>query len=196
MKFICLSNNYKTKENNKAQNFYIKPETTITRNFQAFFYPEFTTQISIETYLTLKICRLGKHIPLQFANTYYDQIGIAINLTANDMLPKSLSDTKSDVALNFDGSTLMGNFIDKENFEDKNNIDFYTNINGQKIQNGNSSMFVNDFDATISHVSKYITLKIGDIILAGGIIPPQQIKIGDIIESFINSQKQLGCSIK
>ena len=203
MKIICIGHNYvdHIKELNSPfptePVFFLKPETAIIKNNKAFYYPDFSNEIHYETELVLKISKPGKNIDQNFADKYYEEISVGIDFTArdiqNEFKKKGLPWEKAKA---FDGSAPIGTFINKKGFPDLNNVGFHLFINGKQVQEGNSGNLLFSFNIIIAHVSKFITLKKGDLIYTGtpkGIGP---IQIGDKLEAFIENKKLLEFNIK
>ena len=203
MKIICIGRNYREhiKELNNAVPtepvFFLKPDTAIIKNNQPFFYPDFSNDIHHEVELVIKINRLGKNIEERFAPKYYNEIGIGIDFTARDIQQdckeKGLPWEKAKA---FDGSAPLGNFVSKNNFKDTKNLPFHLDVNGKTVQSANTKDMIFSFDAIIAYVSKFFTLKIGDLIYTGtpaGVGPVQQ---GDLLECYIEDKKLLKFGIK
>lgn len=203
MKIICIGKNYAehVKEMNSAipkePVFFMKPDTAIIKDGQPFYYPDFSREIHHEVELILKINKPGKNIAPEFANKYYDEIGIGIDFTARDIQAqckeKGLPWEK---AKSFDGSAALGGFINKRQFTDMNDINFHLSINGNTVQKGNTKDLLFSFDAVISYVSKFITLKTGDLLYTGTPEGVGNVKIGDCLEGYIEKQKLLNFEIK
>jgi len=203
MKIICIGRNYANhaKElNNPLPTeplFFLKPETAVIRNNKPFYYPQFSTEIHHEIELILKINKPGKNIPLKFAHKYYTEIGLGIDFTARDLQEKcKLNATPWEIAKAFDGAAPIGKFIDKSELQNLNTIQFHLNINGNTIQKGNTADLIFSFDIIIAHISKYITLKTGDIIFTGTPAGVGPIKIGDLLEGFIEDVKMIEVAIR
>jgi acylpyruvate hydrolase len=203
MKIICIGRNYAdhAKElNNDLPNepvFFIKPDTCSSRNGQAFYLPDFSNEIHHEVELVIKICRVGKNIERRFAHKYYQELGIGIDFTARDIQEEQKKKGLPwEKAKAFDGSAPIGNFIPKSALENLNNVNFKLIINNKLAQQGNSNQMIFDFDAIIEYVSKFITLKIGDLIYTGTPAGVGKINIGDQLECFIEDQKLLHFKIK
>ena len=203
MKIICIGRNYveHAKELNnplpEVPIFFLKPETALLQKNQPFFYPEFSEDIHYETEIVLKIKKVGKHIQEKFAHTYYDEIGIGIDLTARDL--QSNCKKKGlpwEIAKGFDGSAPLGKFINKSEFENINDLRFSLNVNGETRQDGNTKDMIFSFDKIIAYVSQFLTLKIGDLIFTGTPEGVGPIKIGDHFEAFIEDKKMLEINIK
>ena len=203
MKIICIGRNYSghIKELNNMKEskplIFLKPETAVQPKNHPFFIPDFADNIQYELEILLKICKLGKNIEEKFAYKYYNEIGLGIDFTARD-LQNNLK-TKGmpwEIAKGFDGSAKISNEFIKKNDLILNNIDFSLKLNKKIVQNGNSSDMIFSFDKIISYVSKFFTLKIGDIIFTG--TPPGvgRIKKNDILEGFLNRKKILEVKIK
>ena len=201
MKIICIGRNYaEHAKEMKAELpsepvFFMKPETALLKETD-FYLPDFTNDLHHEIELVLKICKAGKHIEEQFAHKYYDQIGLGIDFTARDIQTEcKLKGLPWEKAKSFDNSAPIGKFENKTKFI-LNNINFSLTINGEQKQLGNSSDLIFSFDQIISFVSKFISLKVGDLIYTGTPSGVGPVKIGDKLEGFINGVSYLTLSIK
>jgi len=147
--------------------------------------------------LVLKICKVGKNIQKRFAHSYFQEIGIGIDFTARDIQEqckqKGLPWT---IAKGFDNAAPIGKFLLKDKFHDLNEIKFHLDLNGNTVQEGNSSEMMFSFDDVISYISHYITLRNGDLIFTGTPSGVGAVKIGDKLEAFIENEKLLSCLIK
>ena len=154
-------------------------------------------QQSPNSTVVLKICKVGKNIQKRFANTYYDEIGIGLDMTARDLQDaakqKGLPWT---LAKGFDFSAPIGKFFPKERFPDHKNITFRLDLNGNPVQHGNSGLMIHDFDDIITSISQYMTLRTGDYIFTGTPAGVGPVKIGDKLEAWIEDEKGLTCAIK
>ena len=204
MKIICIGRNYiehvKELQNDIPEEpvFFMKPDSALLRNNDPFYIPDWSKDLHHEIELVIKINRLGKNIEKKFAPRYYDEIGLGIDFTARDvqnkLREKGLPWEKSKA---FDQSAVISNvFLDKNVFPEQESIQFSLNINGVTIQVGKSDMMIFDFDEIISHVSKYVTLKIGDLIYTGTPAGVGPVKIGDHLEGYLESKKLLDFYIK
>ena len=195
MKVLCIGRNYKehiSELNHPVPSepvFFMKPDTSIlTRNRPFIHY---------EVELVLRICKVGKNIRHQFASTYFDAIGIGLDFTARDIQTKCKEKGLPWlVAKGFDNAAPLGKFIEKSGLRDVHDIHFHLEKNGITVQKASSSEMIFTFEEIISHISKYITLKTGDLIFTGTPSGVGPIKIGDRLEAFIEGEKLLGCSIK
>ncbi len=201
MKIICIGRNYaEHAKEMKAELpsepvFFMKPETALLKETD-FYLPDFTNDLHHEIELVLKICKTGKHIEEQFAHKYYDQIGLGIDFTARDIQNEcKLKGLPWEKAKSFDNSAPIGKFENKTKFI-LNNINFSLTINGEQKQLGNSSDLIFSFDQIISFVSKFVSLKVGDLIYTGTPSGVGPVKIGDKLEGFINGVSYLTLSIK
>lgn len=201
MKIICIGRNYaEHAKEMKAELpsepvFFMKPETALLKENE-FYLPDFTNDLHHEIELVLKICKAGKHIEEQFAHKYYDQIGLGIDFTARDIQTEcKLKGLPWEKAKSFDNSAPIGKFENKTKFI-LNNIIFSLTINGEQKQLGNSSDLIFSFDQIISFVSKFVSLKVGDLIYTGTPSGVGPVKIGDKLEGFINGVSYLTLSIK
>ena len=203
MKIICIGRNYAShaKELNnpipEEPVIFMKPDSSIIRNNQPFFIPDFSTDVHHEVELVVKIHKLGKHIDKKFANKYYHEIGIGIDFTARDLQSKMKEKGLPwEKAKGFDGSAPLGKFVPKSTFSDIENINFHLDINGKRVQTGNTSNMLFSIDTIIEHVSKYFTLKIGDLIYTGTPEGVGPVKAGDRLACFIEEEELLAFNIR
>ena len=203
MKIICIGRNYAehAKEMNaavpKEPVFFLKPDTALLKDNQPFYYPDFSNEIHHEIELVLKITKNGKNIAPEFAHKYYDEIGIGIDFTARDI--QAMCKEKGlpwEKAKGFDYSAPLGSFINKEKLGDLNTIHFKLLINETIVQTGNTKDLLFSFDTIISYISKFITLKTGDLIYTGTPEGVGPVKIGDRLEGYIEEHKLLHFEIK
>ena len=176
---------------------FIKPDTSLLQKNNPFFIPDFSRLINYELELLVKINRIGKYIQPKFAFKYYREIGLGIDFTARDiqqqLKEKGLPWEK---AKGFDGSALIGEWFDKSNFEDINKLDFHLLKNGMVTQSGNSSQMIWKIDELISEISKFFTLKIGDIIFTGTPEGVGDVQEDDLLEGFLMNEKAFSIKIK
>jgi 2-keto-4-pentenoate hydratase/2-oxohepta-3-ene-1,7-dioic acid hydratase in catechol pathway len=203
MKIICIGRNYvaHAKELNnplpEQPVFFLKPDTALIIRNRPFFYPEFSNDIHYEAELVLKISKNGRHIPVNFASSYYNEIGIGIDFTARDIQQKQKEKGLPwEIAKAFDGSAPVSNFISVNTLADPKNIKFQLHKNGELVQDGQSELMIFSFESVISYVSKFITLKMGDLIFTGTPAGVGPVKVGDKLEASIEGKKLLKCQIK
>ena len=203
MKIICIGRNYV--EHAKEMNWqldeepiiFMKPDTALLQNDKPFYLPDFSEEIHHEVELVLKINKEGKNIVEKFAYKYYDEISVGIDFTARDLQRKMKSKGMPwELAKAFDGSAPVGNFISKNDFQDIHALSFHLNINGNQVQKGNTKDLIFSFDTLLAFISKFITLRKGDLIFTGTPKGVSPVKIGDKLEAYIENQKLLSVDIK
>ncbi len=196
MKIIAIGRNYAehAKElHNEIPTepvLFMKPETAVIPKNFPFYIPSFSNEIHYETELVLKICKLGKNISERFASSYFEEITVGLDFTARD-IQKKCKDTGLpwEKAKAFDGSAMIGKFINKKSIPDLKNIHFHLNIKGDLKQKGNSADMLLSFEKIISHASTYFTLKQGDMIFTGTPAGVGPVKEGDVLDGFIEEQQ-------
>lgn len=173
MKIICIGRNYSEhiKElNNETPDepvIFIKPDSALLRNNAPFFIPDFSNEIHHEVELVIKINKLGKHIPVEFAKDYYTEVALGIDFTARDLQGKlKEKGLPWEKAKGFDHSAVISKFIPTQNF-DLEDLNFSLFKNGSSVQAGNTKQMIHSIDEIIAHISQYFTLKIGDYIFTG-----------------------------
>lgn len=203
MKIICIGRNYVDhiqELNNERPTqpvIFSKPDTAILRNNAPFYYPEFSEDIHHEVELVVKVCKEGKHIQEKFAHRYYDEVALGIDFTARDLQTQlKEKGLPWDLAKGFNGSAPISNFKPLSEFKSIQDINFSVSLNGEEKQNGNSSMMIWNVNEIIAFVSKFITLRKGDLIFTGTPKGVSPVKIGDRIEGFIEGNKMLDFEVK
>ncbi|MDG2397604.1 MAG: fumarylacetoacetate hydrolase family protein [Flavobacteriaceae bacterium] len=203
MKIICIGRNYKDhiKElDNKLPEkpiFFLKPDSSILKNNKPFFIPNFSNRIEYEVEILIRINRIGKNIQKKFANKYYNEIGLGIDFTARD-IQNSLKKKGLpwERAKAFDNSAVVGKWINKNHFSNIDDISFHLEKNGKVVQKGNTKNMIWKLNELISEVSKFLTLKIGDIIFSGTPSGVGKIYIDDQYEGFIENKNIFSFKIK
>ncbi len=203
MKIICVGRNYADhieelhNERPDAPVIFMKPDTALLRPGEDFYHPDFSEDIHHEAEIVVKINKMGKNIAEEFAHKYYDEIGIGIDFTARDLQSKlKAKGLPWELAKAFNGSAPVSDFVSKSQFTDLQNLSFSLTVNGQSRQEGNTSMMLYKIDYLISFVSRFFTLKTGDLVFTGtpkGVAP---VKIGDTLVAAIEGKEMLTLHVK
>ena len=203
MKIICIGRNYvdhiNELKNNKPKEpvIFLKTDTSVILKNQPFFIPSFSSDIHHEVELLVKIKKVGKHIDSRFSHKYYDEVSLGIDFTARDLQ----SELKSrglpwEKAKAFDGSALIGKWVDKSSFQNIHDLNFSLELNGDTVQKGNSSLMLWNIDEIISYVSQFFTLKIGDVIFSGTPSGVGRVNINDSLVGKIGDDEFFKIKIK
>jgi 2-keto-4-pentenoate hydratase/2-oxohepta-3-ene-1,7-dioic acid hydratase in catechol pathway len=175
----------------------MKPDTALVQRNRPFFIPEWTQNIHYETELVLKVCKNGKYIQERFAHTYYNEIGIGIDFTARDLQNDLMAHGHSwEKAKAFDHSAPIGTFLPKERLNIEQGIRFFLKKNGEICQSGNSFDMIYSFDRIIAEISRYVSIKMGDLIFTGTPAGVGTVQIGDVLEAFIEDKMLLRVPVK
>ena len=203
MKIICIGLNYRKHALEVGRPLpvepvvFLKPDSSILKNNKPFFLPGFSSMIQYETEVVLKINKLGKGIPVKYAHRYYDELTVGIDITARDIQNRnSAAGLPWELSKCFDGAAPLGRFIPVSTLEDANSIDFRLEINGKVVQQGNTSDMVFSFNEIVSYVSRFFTLKTGDLIFTG--TPPGvgPLKKNDNLVAFLGDEPLLDFMIR
>ena len=199
MKIICIGRNYveHAKElNNPVPTkpmFFVKPDTALLRT-SMFYIPPFSNNIHYELELVVKIKKVGKSISKRFAHKYYDEISLGLDLTARDLQEECKEKGMPwEIAKGFDSSAPIGKWYQKK---DLKSLDFYLLKNGEKVQEGNPSQMVFDIDRIIEYVSKFMTLKKGDLIFTGTPSGVGKMEVNDVFEAYLDGKKTIDLRVK
>lgn len=201
MKIICIGRNYAehAKElNNETPEepvVFLKPDTALIKSGDTFYLPDFSNNVQHEIELVLKICKAGKHIEPEFAGNYYKEISVGIDFTARDLQQELKSKGLPwEKAKGFDCSAVVGQFVTLS--ELSNPIEFSLEVNGELRQHGISSDMIFDFNQIVSHISKYYTLKVGDLIYTGTPAGVSAVKANDQLVGKLNGQELFSVDVK
>ena len=204
MKIICVGRNYVAHAielNNEVPGepvLFMKPDSALLRNNDPFYIPDWSNDVHHEIELIVRINRVGKNIEERFAHRYYDEIGIGIDFTARDvqnaLKDKGLPWEKSKA---FDHSAVIcSDFVPVDALPNRKAIQFRLDKNGTPVQEGNSALMIFSIDKIIEHVSKYFTLKIGDLIYTGTPAGVGQVRVGDRLEGYLEGVKKFDFLVK
>lgn len=203
MKIICIGRNYANhiaelqNERPAEPVVFLKPDTAVVQKQFPFVIPEFSTDVHHEVEVLVKINKVGKHIAAKFAHKYYDEIGLGIDFTARDLQgmlkEKGLPWEKAKA---FDGSAVVGDFLKKSQFESLENLTFELTVNGNSVQKGNTAQMLWKIDELISYVSRFFTLRTGDILFTGTPEGVAGVRPGDILEGFLEGQQLFRTHVK
>ena len=171
---------------------FMKPDSALLKDSKPFFIPDFSKRIDYETELVVRICRLGKNIASRFAHRYYDAVTVGIDFTARDLQQKLRAEGKPwEISKGFDNSAVIGDFVPVDRFKDVQNLDFHLDIDGNKVQQGNTRDMIFKIDDLIAYVSQFYTLKIGDLIYTGTPVGVGPVSIGQHLEGYLEDEKLL-----
>ncbi|MDP4637716.1 MAG: fumarylacetoacetate hydrolase family protein [Crocinitomicaceae bacterium] len=201
MKIICIGRNYA--EHAKEMNsdvptepvFFMKPDTSILKNGSDFYYPDFTKDLHHECELVIKIDKNGKNIAEKFADKYYSSMSLGIDFTARDLQAECKSKGLPwEKAKSFEHSApISTEWLLTDKLSDAK---FSLAKNGELVQSGSVSDMIFNINQIISYVSRYMTLKTGDLIYTGTPSGVGPVVIGDKLEGFLNGQKMFEFDIK
>jgi 2-keto-4-pentenoate hydratase/2-oxohepta-3-ene-1,7-dioic acid hydratase in catechol pathway len=175
---------------------FMKPDSAIIKNGKHFYVPDFLGRVDYEAEIVVRINKLGKSIPARFAHRYYDAITVGIDFTARDMQRGLIERGEPwDLSKGFDGSAVLGEFLPVERY-DINDVDFSLSIDGDIVQKANTSQMYFSVDEIIAYVSRFCTLKTGDLIFTGTPAGSGEAKIGTHLQGYIGEEKVLDFHVR
>lgn len=205
MKIFCIGMNY-AQHNKELHGTLLKPEepviflkadSALLKNHKPFFIPDHLGRIEYETEVVVRICRLGKSVPVRFAPRYYDALTVGIDFTARELQHKlSQNGQPWDLAKGFDGAACLGDWVPKEKFLDVQRLHFHLDINGQTVQQGSTADMLYRVDEIIAYISQFFTLKTGDILFTGTPAGVGPVHIDDHLEGYLEERKVLEFNCK
>ena len=204
MKIIAVGKNYSehalefdgTVERPQVPLIFMKPDSAIIKNGKHFYVPDFLGRVDYEAEIVVRINKLGKSIPARFAHRYYDAITVGIDFTARDMQRKLIENGEPwDLSKGFDGSAVLGEFRSVEKYN-INDVDFSLSIDDEVMQKANTSQMYFSVDEIIAYVSRFCTLKTGDLIFTGTPAGVGEAKIGTHLKGYIGDEKVLDFHVR
>ena len=176
---------------------FTKADSALLKDHKPFFVPDWCDQVDYETEFVVRICRLGKAIPERFAHRYYDAVTVGIDFTARDWQRRFRQEGKPwELSKGFDGSAAIGEWIPKERFRDVQALPFHLDINGKTVQEGCTADMLFSIDALIAYISRFFTLKTGDLLYTGTPLGVGPVHIDDHLEGYIDQLKVLEFNCK
>ena len=203
MKIICIGRNYfeHARELNSPVPdkpvFFLKPDSALVIRNRPFFYPDFSNDIHHEIEVVIKINHLGRSIEPAFAARYYSELGLGVDFTARDLQNECKSKGLPwEISKGFDYSAPVSKFFPLSAFPDIKNLNFSLYKNDIKVQSGNTSEMIFSFEQIIAYVSKFMTLKTGDLIYTGTPVGVGPVNIGDHLVAWLEDKKVLDFYVK
>ncbi|MNK00904.1 Fumarylpyruvate hydrolase [compost metagenome] len=203
MKIIAIGRNYAEHAKELSNPIpdspviFLKPDTAALKDNKPFYIPDFSSDIHYELEVVLKISKEGKHISEKFAHKYYEELGLGIDFTARDIqTAHKAKGLPWELAKAFDNSAAISSFVPKTEFENIYDLPFELKINGSSRQNGNTKRMIFSYEKIIAFVSRYITLKKGDLIFTGTPEGVGQVHQGDKLEAWLQGKQLLDFDIK
>lgn len=204
MKIIAVGMNYAlhNKElgntlENKEPVIFMKPDSAILKDGKPFYVPDFSQEIHYETELVVRICRLGKNIAAKFAHRYYDAATVGIDFTARDLQREFRETGKPwELSKGFDNSAALGKFVSVNTFNDIQQLNFRLTIDEEEVQHGFTGDMLFKVDDIIAYVSRFVTLKIGDLLFTGTPAGVGPVKVGQHLEGYLEEEKLLDFYIR
>jgi 2-keto-4-pentenoate hydratase/2-oxohepta-3-ene-1,7-dioic acid hydratase in catechol pathway len=204
MKIICVGRNYVAhaaelgNEIPTSPMLFMKPHTALLIDNKPLYYPDFTNDLQYEVELVLKICKNGRHIQPEFADTYYKSIGIGIDFTARDLQQQCKEKGHPwEIAKAWDFSAALSpEFLEIDSLPDPASIKFSLSQNGNQVQQGDSALMIYSFNDIICYASRFFKLQVGDYIYTGtpaGVGPVQK---GDLLVGSLEDKELLRCEIR
>lgn len=205
MKIFAVGMNYR--EHNKeldgalykpeAPVIFTKADSSLLKPGKPFFVPDFMGRIDYEAELVVRISRLGKTIAERFAHRYYDAVTLGVDFTARDLQRKLRSEGLPwELCKGFDGSAAIGEWVDKAKFLSVQRIGFRLSVNGETRQIGQTADMLYTIDQLIAYVSRFFTLKTGDLLYTGTPAGTGPVQIEDHLEGWLEDRKVLDLRCK
>jgi len=181
----------------EAPVIFTKADSALLKDGKPFFIPDWSERVDYEAELVVRICRLGKGIPARFAHRYYDAVTVGVDFTARDWQEKARAKGLPwEICKGFDGSAVIGQWVEKEKFRDVQALQFHLDINGTTVQQGCTSDMLYKIDELIAYISTYFTLKTGDLLYTGTPVGVGPVHIDDHLEGWVEDRKVLDFNCK
>ena len=204
MKIIAVGKNYAehalefdgTVEKPAVPMIFMKPDSAIIKNGKHFYVPDFVGRVDYEAEIVVRINKLGKSIPARFSYRYYDAITVGIDFTARDMQRAFIeAGAPWELSKGFDGSAVLGEFRPVEQY-DINNVPFSLTVDDKVVQSASTAQMLFKVDEIIAYISRFCTLKTGDLIFTGTPAGSAPVEIGTHLKGFIGEDKVLDFHVR
>jgi 2-keto-4-pentenoate hydratase/2-oxohepta-3-ene-1,7-dioic acid hydratase in catechol pathway len=203
MRLFCIGRNYAAHieelQNERPTDpvIFMKPDTAILKDNVPFYYPDFSQDIHHEVEIVLKISKQGKNLDAAFAHRYYEEIGVGIDFTARDLQARQKAKGLPwEIAKGFDGSAPISGFVPKSRFADLKNLDFSLTVNGDERQRGNTALMLWSFNEQIAYLSRFFTLRPGDLLFTGTPEGVGPVQVGDVLAASLEGEEMLRFEVK
>ncbi|MCD4709510.1 MAG: fumarylacetoacetate hydrolase family protein [Bacteroidales bacterium] len=203
MKIICIGRNYVAHArelNNEVPDnpvFFMKPDSALVTANRPFFYPEFSNDVHHELEVVIRINRLGRSIEEKYASRYFNEVALGVDFTARDLqAEQKKKGLPWEIAKGFDYSAPISEFFPLDRFGDIHNLSFRLDLNGKTVQDGNTSLMIFSFEKIIAYVSRFMTLKTGDLIYTGTPAGVGPVAINDRLEAYLEGDKLMDFPVK
>ena len=176
---------------------FTKADSSLLRDGKPFFLPDDLGRIEYEAELVVRICRLGKSIPVRFAHRYYDAVTVGIDFTARELQRRLRAEGKPwDLCKSFDGAAAIGQWVDKALLPDAGALRFRLDVNGRTAQEGCSADMLFKIDELIAYISRWFTLKTGDLLYTGTPAGVGPVSVNDRLTGWLEDRKVLEFNVK
>ena len=203
MKIICIGRNYVAHArelNNEVPDkpvFFMKPDSALVTANRPFFYPEFSSDVHHELEVVIRINRLGRSIEERYAHRYFNEVALGIDFTARDLqAEQKKKGLPWEIAKGFDYSAPISEFQPLDKYGDIHKLSFRLDVNGNTVQDGNTSLMIFSFEKIIAYVSRFMTLKTGDLIYTGTPAGVGPVAINDRLEAYLEGDKLMDFPVK
>ena len=205
MKIIAIGMNYALHNQEmghtdigKEPVIFMKPDSALLRDGKPFFLPDFSADMQYEAEVVVRICRLGKHIAPRFAHRYYDAVTVGIDFTARDLQQRFRQEGLPwELAKGFDNSAAIGRFLPLEQLGGNvQQLDFRLDIDGREVQHGRTTDMLTGVDDLIAYVSRFMTLKMGDLLFTGTPAGVGPVSIGQHLQGYLGEENVLDFYIR
>jgi 2-keto-4-pentenoate hydratase/2-oxohepta-3-ene-1,7-dioic acid hydratase in catechol pathway len=206
MKIFAIGMNYAEHNKELGETLYkseepvifTKADSALLTGGKPFFIPDFTERCEYETEIVVRISRLGRSIAPRWAHRYYDAVTVGIDFTARDLQQRLRTQGLPwELCKGFDGSAVLGRFIPLTALERSiQDLHFHLDINGQTVQTGHTADMLHPVDELVSYISRFFTLKTGDLIYTGTPVGVGPVHIDDHLEGWLEGEKVLAFNVK
>jgi acylpyruvate hydrolase len=203
MKILCIGRNYldhaREMDNEVPEEpvFFMKPDSALVTGNRPFPYPGFSSQVHYELEVVIRIGRSGRSIGEASAGQHFSDIGLGVDFTARDLQKEMKSrGLPWEIAKGFDDSAPVSRFLPVSKFSDIHNLSFRLDLNGRTVQEGSTALMIFSFERIIAYVSRFITLKKGDLLFTGTPAGVGPVAVNDRLEAYLEGEKMMDFRVK
>lgn len=180
----------------ESPTLFSKPDSALLRNGKPFFIPDFADEFIAEAALVVRIDRMGKSVPERFAHRYIGAITVGVDFTAQGLHTQATPLGLAWEQKCFDGSAIIGDWVTMDELENVDDIVFHLDVDGIQMQRGCMKDMRWSIPKLVSYVSRYNTLKTGDVLFTGTPSRAGAVCRNQHIEGWLDEKKVLSFNVK
>lgn len=201
-KIVCVGRNYVEHAEELGNEVpdkpvvFLKTVSSVIFSGDNIIYPSFSNEMHQETELVLSIGKTIKDASEQEADDAILAYGVGLDMTLRDLQTQLKKKGHPwTIAKCFDTSTVLSDFILKENCNLTLEEELILKVNGETRQNDKLNKMIFKPGEIVSYLSSLMTLEKGDLVFTGTPKGVSKVERGNKLEAEIKGIGKLVCSV-